>query len=55
VRHLFYVTYTKVRKRMCITICDDKSFINLNNGLKFKDLILQHGFKPSHLHFKLVC
>jgi hypothetical protein len=40
---------------MCIIICGDKSFINLNSGPMAKDLIFQHGFKLSYLHFKLMC
>jgi hypothetical protein len=43
---------------MCIIICDNKKIIYLNSGSKVKDLFLKHGgegFKPSHLHLKLVC
>jgi hypothetical protein len=35
-----------------------KNIIYLNSGSKVKDLFLKHGgegFKPSHLHPKLVC
>jgi hypothetical protein len=34
-----------------------KNIINSNNGSMVKDLFLKHeneGFKPSHLHLKLV-
>jgi len=43
---------------MQIIICDDKSFIYLNNDSMVKDVVLKvkgnEGFTFSHFHFKLV-